>query len=150
MWDGFVQEGKTRYTLKEFMSTTCDTLRIYGYLTAPKALGWIYLSKKLMEDYPTLQWIQYHFYCSDEGLPFYLEYKRTEPDAMYLFTGSTDSLHYTRRRTRTWSEWWQRLPREEVETLEFVLALYQQNLTRIIFRPTKLRTVPDLLDAMLG
>lgn len=146
IWSGFLQDRKTRYTLKEFMATTCDTLHIYGYLTAPKTLGWIYLSKKLLEDYSALQWIQYHFYCSDEGKPYYLEYKRAEPDKMYLYTGSTDSLHYKRRRTRTWGEWWRR---EEVG-LEFVPTLYRQNLSRIEFSPTKLRTVPDIIDAILG
>ena len=150
-WDGFFDTTSTdRPTLTQFMASSCNTLKIYNYMDPFRTQAWIHMSQKLLSAYPALTWVQYHFYCSDESIPFYFEYRHNDPENLSMFVGSADSLHYKRRRTRTWGEWWAGFSHEEVESLTFIPALYRQNLFRIDFRPVRLRTIPTLIDSMLA
>lgn len=122
----FNDREKTSWTLEEFMTphpSACP--KIYGYLDTAQKTRWHALCKSVLDAYPHLEWIQLHFYCSDEQLAFWFEYSKTTP-RLQMFVGRQADPSYFKRRQRTWEEFRKGFSKEECETWEFDEALYRR------------------------
>lgn len=61
--------------LGEFMSAICDTAKIYGYLDIRALENWQDFMNRVAEFNPRTESFQLHFFCTDEQIPFYFEYR---------------------------------------------------------------------------
>lgn len=127
-WFFHDRDKKTAWTLEEFMTPhphACP--KIYGYFDTAQKTRWRDLCKMVLEAYPRLEWVQFHFYCSDEHRPFWLEYSKTAPE-LQLCVAVPDDPAFFKQRKRTWEEYILGRSKEECETWEFDETLYRRNL----------------------
>ena len=99
-YDG-VRGGKVRWDLNEFMTTGFDCHKIYGYFDRGNTEMWMALFRDLYAAYPGLTRVAFHFFCSDEQIPFYITMDRGD-SVLQLFRGQSESYKYFRNR---WSAW---------------------------------------------
>lgn len=125
------KDEKTAWTLEEFMTPHPDACpKIYGYFDTAQKMRWRDLCKMVLESYPHLEWVQFHFYCSDEHCPFWLEYSKNAHE-LKLCVAVRDDPAFFKHRKRTWEEYILGRSKEECESLEFDALLYRRNLDRI-------------------
>jgi len=141
---------KTGWNLSEFMNTGCDTHKILDHLDLGQRLRWYHLMTTLMEKYPVLEWIQFHFYSSDAQFAYCLELRKGgEKPTLRLRQALKEHNPQFYRAQRTWSQW---LRREETETVfeveEYKARLDTAAFTDIDLSPHKLK--PSPLDFMWG
>lgn len=135
MTAGFLTADRHIWTLRQLMEDTpphaCH--RIYWHLDQQQINRWIALGRDILTVYSHLDWLQFHFWCSDEALPYYLEYCRDTPTKLFLKTAKRDTENralFLERPRRTWGEYF----RGETEiVLTFNQNLYTRNLGRIQF-----------------
>ena len=65
--------------LSEFIKLFTESSNIWGYIQKDKEIkkDWDIFLKSISSQNPTYKHIQFHFYCSDDNVPFYIQYDRS-------------------------------------------------------------------------
>ena len=85
------------YTLEEIKDQCCKTAKIYGYLNKTELTAWKNLLLSIAEQLPNENRIEFHFYCSDYGIPYYFQFVRKGRSAeTFLHVGSPEHVVYTK------------------------------------------------------
>jgi hypothetical protein len=126
-------EKKRVWTLDDFMTTHCDTHKIYGYMNYTQVSSWLDLCEFISRQNPTITSLEFHFYCSDDELPFYISWSKGN-DFIGFHVGSSDSLFY------------KKISKDDESLLNFDENMYRKNLNVIPFRYQRLdrKTVRNL------
>jgi hypothetical protein len=82
----------SKVSLEEIKSECYDTAKIYGYLDENELNGWNEFLIGLSKQIPNKN-IEFHFYCSDEKLPYYFQYNH-EDQIVYLYKGQRNHICY--------------------------------------------------------
>lgn len=136
------EEGKTEWTLHEFMNTGCDSHKIYDHMTSSQIERWIHLFQLVIDQNPGLETIELHFFCSDSSEPYYL-YWRKGNAKLWMLVGSSDSIYYMEPNPDY-------VEGTDDPKLRFNEQKYRSNLDAIGFQAKELRVNPHgLLDWML-
>ncbi len=91
---GFFHTGADSYTLSEFMDTQCDYHKLLYYMENDKVDVWLRLFTYLSEKYPDIEEIAFHFFCSDEKIPFYFIWKRHDSlKELIMHVGNSEDTH---------------------------------------------------------
>ena len=127
---------KTEWSLSEFMDTGCHSHQILDHLDRPQINRWICLIAHILTDYPTLDWVQFHFWSSDAVFPYYLEGRRDSPDKLFLHSptqeASNIALYLVPLPTRWFPFFWTAAT-ETDDTRKLDLTAYSRNVGRITF-----------------
>lgn len=138
---------KTLWNLSEFMNTGYDSHKILDHLDNGQRLRWYQLMTALIEKYPVLEWIQFHFYSSDAEFAYCLELRRAEKPTLRLRQALKEHNPQFYHTQRSWSQW---LRREETKTVfevdEYKARLDTATFTDIDLSPHKVK--PSPLDFM--
>ncbi len=66
--------------LSQLIKLFNESSNIWGYIQKDKDMikDWDIFLKSISSQNPTYKHIQFHFYCSDDNVPFYIQYDRTK------------------------------------------------------------------------
>jgi hypothetical protein len=129
-------EEKFVWNLDEFMDTECDTHKIMDYMGAEAIRRWQSLFDLLAEQNPTLECVQFHFYCSDTGEPFMFSWKRGV-EHFRMNVGSCDSIWYSTLQSDKEAEYdrgW-----------SFDIEKYREHHAKVQYRSTEMRPRTDTI-----
>jgi hypothetical protein len=109
-YDIILKEWKpiSKCTLKQFMITSCDTHKLLDHMTNSVIRSWLELFKHILEENPTLESAQFHFFCLDTGEPYYFDLNKKyieETDKLIqndknikhklnMYIGQSESIYY--------------------------------------------------------
>ena len=153
---GFLTADRHIWTLRQLMEDTpphaCH--RVYWHLDPLQINRWIALGRDVIAAYPQLEWLQFHFWCSDETIPYYLEYRRDAPAKLFLKTAKREPENralFLERPRRTWTTYlWSLVGvthTEEPTPDNLDQNLYTRNLDRIQFGKITLGETSTTADA---
>jgi len=130
---------QTRLSLTEFMNTGFDTHKIMNHMSPEQIQRWLDLFRDIYTQNPTLEWVQFHFYCSDTKVPYYLTCRQSLPSVLEMAICESNSRYYLRRKRSIW-EWFTHTA--ESQELFFDEKAYKAAQDRCIFRTLKLTSQP--------
>jgi hypothetical protein len=120
------------YTLEEFMNTGCESHRILDYMGTEAIADWKGLCAGLMERYPVLEWVEFHFYSRDAEFPYCLRYARSDGHLMMCQGAARDPLFMRKQRPPTFAWMWGAAIGND--DWEFLSTEYVRHLDRVRFR----------------
>ena len=123
---------KTILNLEEFMNTGCDTHKIMDYMTSSAIWRWQSFFYLLATQNPTLESVQFHFFCLDSREPFMFEWKRGV-EHFTMNVGSDDSIWYTTKNPK--------YPEYDEPPLLFDEEEYKKNHEKVIYRTTIMKPI---------
>ena len=98
----FPDMSVTRINLATFMNTECDTHRILDHMDQEQINRWIQLFRDIYAGNPTLNSVEFHFFCTDTQEPFFLKVSRDRPTRLELGIGQSESIWYFHQKRRLW------------------------------------------------
>lgn len=94
---GTIVNGKT--TFHESIMDTCNTAKIYGYLTKDELDAWSDYFNLLFEQNEAVDLANAHFYCSDNEFPYIISMHRDDK-SVKIYTGQRGNILYSKIETK--------------------------------------------------
>ena len=129
-------EPKHILNLDEFMNTCCDTHKIMGHISTNLISRWQQLFDILGTQNPTLESVQFHFYCIDRMEPYMFEWKRGI-EHFTVNVGSSDNILYMKKNPNYNTE-------NDESELVFDEDSYKQNHTKVVYISSIVKPCADM------
>jgi hypothetical protein len=129
-------EPKIIWNLEEFMDTGCETHKIMGHISVNLIARWQQLFDILGTQNPTLESVQFHFYCIDNMYPYVFEWKRGV-DNFTVNIATSDNILYTKKNPDYDTKY------DEPELL-FDDDAYKKNHTKVIYHSSIMKASSDI------
>jgi hypothetical protein len=89
---------KQNSTFDEAVMSTCDTAKIWGYFTQQEEDAWLNYFTFLEGQNPHVALYQAHFWCSDEGIPYYIQWS-AQTRRVEVYLGRNGHVLYSKIQT---------------------------------------------------
>lgn len=94
-----LDEKRNLLTFDEGIMSTCDSAKIYGYLTDEELDAWEKVMKSIIEQNSHINLLEAHFLC-ENGFPYFIRYSQ---NVMSIYVGATHHIIYTMNEMDIWT-----------------------------------------------